>query len=96
VLAALRILSIRGCSPQASDAAADILAALRPMPTKEEWEAEELHQYGLIAVDSKGNATQLEKVTYDVATAYLPKDVQQACPPQHVHAHVHAHVHVLL
>jgi len=45
------------------------------MPTKAEWEAEELHQYGLIAVDSKGGATQLEKVTYDVAVAYLPPDV---------------------
>lgn len=58
------------------NAPADILAALRPMPTKEEWEAEQLHQYGLIAVDSKGCATQLEKVTYDVAVQYLPKDVQ--------------------
>ena len=32
------------------------------MPTKEQWEAEALHQYGLIAVDSKGDAMQLEKV----------------------------------
>ena len=47
------------------------------MPTKEQWEEEQLHQYGLIAVDSAGNATQLEKVTYDVAMAFLPKDVQQ-------------------
>jgi len=62
---------------KASTAPADILAALRPMPTKAEWEAEELHQYGLIAVDSKGSATQLEKVTYDVAVQYLPKDVVQ-------------------
>ena len=62
---------------QTSTAPADILAALRPMPTKEEWEAEQLHQYGLIAVDSKGGATQLEKVTYDVAVKYLPKDVVQ-------------------
>jgi len=54
---------------------ADILAALRPMPTKAEWEAEELHQYGLVAIDSKGSATQLEKVTYDVAKEYLPSDV---------------------
>jgi len=60
-----------------SSAPADILAALRPMPTKEEWEAEQLHQYGLIAVDSKGGATQLEKVTYDVAMQYLPKDIVQ-------------------
>lgn len=29
-----------------SSAPADILAALRPMPTKEQWEEEELHQYG--------------------------------------------------
>jgi len=47
------------------------------MPTKEEWEAEELHQYGLIAVDPRGAATQLEKVTYDVAKAYLPADVEK-------------------
>ncbi|CAE7654414.1 ABCG25, partial [Symbiodinium sp. CCMP2592] len=33
--------------------------------------------YGLIAVDSKGDAMQLEKVTYDVAVQYLPKDVAQ-------------------
>lgn len=60
---------------KATTHAADILAALRPMPTKAEWEGEELHQYGLIAVDSSGDAMQLEKVTYDVATQYLPKDV---------------------
>ena len=40
-----------------------------------EWEAEQLHQYGLIAVDPRGDAMQLEKVTYDVAKAYLPADV---------------------
>jgi len=62
---------------QPSSKPADILAALRPMPTKEEWEAEELHQYGLIAVDSSGAATQLEKVTYDTARAYLPADVEK-------------------
>lgn len=60
---------------KASEHHADILAALRPMPTKSEWESEELHQYGLIAVDSKGDAMQLEKVTYEVATKYLPEDV---------------------
>ena len=32
------------------------------------------HQYGLIAVDPRGDAMQLEKVTYDVAKAYLPAD----------------------
>jgi len=61
---------------QPSTYPADILAALRPMPTKEQWEAEELHQYGLIATDSKGDAMQLEKVTYDVAMQYLPSDVK--------------------
>ena len=60
-----------------SSAPADILAALRPMPSKEEWEAEELHQYGLIAVDPRGAATQLEKVTYETAVAYLPGDVEK-------------------
>ena len=66
---------VPSCGIQESSMPADILAALRPMPTKAEWEAEELHQYGLIAVDTKGSATQLEKVTYDVAMQYLPSDV---------------------
>mmetsp|Transcript_26970 Transcript_26970/g.87135 ORF Transcript_26970/g.87135 Transcript_26970/m.87135 type:complete len:487 (-) Transcript_26970:170-1630(-) len=57
--------------------AADILAALRPMPSKEEWEASQLHQYGLIALGRSGDATQLEKVTYDTAMAYLPADVDK-------------------
>ena len=34
-------------------------------------------RYGLIAVDSKGDAMQLEKVTYDIAMQYLPKEVKQ-------------------
>ena len=41
-----------------------------------------LHQYGLIAVDTKGGATQLEKVTYDTAMAYLPQDVVRRSPEQ--------------
>ena len=68
---------VPSCGVQQTDKAADILAALRPMPTKAEWEAEGLHQYGLIAVAEDGSAMQLEKVTYDVATRYLPKDVKQ-------------------
>lgn len=68
---------VPSCGIAPSSFPADILAALRPMPTKAEWEAEELHQYGLIAVDSRGGATQLEKVTYDVAMAYLPSDVER-------------------
>jgi len=68
---------VPSCGIQSSDYPADILAALRPMPTKEQWEAEALHQYGLIAVDSKGDAMQLEKVTYDIAKLYLPSEVKQ-------------------
>jgi hypothetical protein len=68
---------VPSCGIQESNKPADILAALRPMPTKAEWEAEELHQYGLIAVDTKGSATQLEKVSYETAVAYLPSDVQK-------------------
>ena len=66
---------VPSCGVAPSSAPADILAALRPMPSRAEWEAEQLHQYGLIAVDAAGGATQLEKVTYDVATAFLPPDV---------------------
>lgn len=62
---------------QKSEHAADILAALRPMPTKAEWEAGQLHQYGLIALGRSGDATQLEKVNYDTAMAYLPADVEK-------------------
>lgn len=68
---------VPSCGIRACDAPADILAALRPMPTEQQWKDEELHQYGLIAVDPRGAATQLEKVTYDVAKQYLPSDVQQ-------------------
>ena len=68
---------VPSCGVQQTDKAADILAALRPMPSKEEWEAEGLHQYGLIAVADDGSAMQLEKVTYDVAVRYLPKNVKQ-------------------
>jgi len=62
---------------QPSTHPADILAALRPMPSKAEWEAGQLHQYGLIAVGTAGDATQLEKVDYDTAKAYLPPDVER-------------------
>ncbi|CAJ1362380.1 unnamed protein product, partial [Effrenium voratum] len=67
---------VPSCGISASSYPADILAALRPMPTKAQWEEEALHQYGLIAVDAAGDAMQLEKVTYDVAMQYLPSDVQ--------------------
>ncbi|CAK8989984.1 Uncharacterized protein SCF082_LOCUS2064 [Durusdinium trenchii] len=68
---------VPSCGIKSSNYPADILAALRPMPTKAQWESEALHQYGLIAVDAKGDAMQLEKVTYDVAMQYLPSGVQQ-------------------
>jgi len=54
---------VPSCGVQQTDKAADILAALRPMPTKAEWEAEGLHQYGLIAVAEDGSAMQLEKAS---------------------------------
>jgi hypothetical protein len=50
---------------------ADILCKLRPMPTAEEWEAEGLHTYGLIAVNAAGAAAQVEKVTHETATRLL-------------------------
>ena len=37
---------VPSCGIAPSTLPADILAALRPMPTQAEWEAEELHQYG--------------------------------------------------
>merc|ERR1740124_244461 len=51
---------------QQTDKAADILAALRPMPSKEEWEAEGLHQYGLIAVTDDGSAVQQTDKAADI------------------------------
>ena len=54
-----------------TDHPADIMAQLSPMPTQAEWESRGLHQYGLIAVDAAGDATQLEKVGYADATRYV-------------------------
>jgi hypothetical protein len=56
---------------------ADILAALGPMPSEEEWQERALHQYGLIGTDPLGDAMQLEKVSFAEAVALLPKDVQR-------------------
>mmetsp|Transcript_28372 Transcript_28372/g.47615 ORF Transcript_28372/g.47615 Transcript_28372/m.47615 type:complete len:541 (-) Transcript_28372:459-2081(-) len=50
---------------------ADILACLGPMPTQAEWAEKGLEKYGLIAVNDSGEATQVEKVTYDQATDLL-------------------------
>ena len=40
----------------------DIMCTLRSMPSAEEWDAQGLDKYGLIAVNAKGNAAQVEKV----------------------------------
>jgi len=50
---------------------ADILAALGPMPSEEEWVAKEMHKYGLIAVNAQGQGAQVEKVDYGTATTLL-------------------------
>lgn len=49
----------------------DILAACRPMPTEEEWKAEGLDKYGLIAVNDEDNAAQVDKVSHATATRLL-------------------------
>jgi hypothetical protein len=49
----------------------DILATLGPMPSSEEWAAKSLEKYGLIAVNEKGEAAQVEKVSYDEAQEFL-------------------------
>jgi len=50
---------------------ADILAVMGPMPTAEEWRERGLEKYGLIAVNDSNEATQVEKVSYETATALL-------------------------
>ena len=53
---------------------ADILCALGPMPSAEEWKAQGLEQYGLIAASAEGSVlAMMEKVTHDVASAQLQK-----------------------
>ena len=56
---------------------ADILCKLRPMPTAEEWATEGLQNYGLIAVNDKGQAAQVEKVTHETATRLLQDGLGQ-------------------
>ena len=56
---------------------ADILCKLRPMPTADEWAAEGLQNYGLIAVNDKGQAAQVEKVTHETATRLLQDGLGQ-------------------
>ena len=49
----------------------DIMCTLRSMPTAEEWSAEGLEKYGLIAENAQGNAAQVEKVSHATATDLL-------------------------
>jgi len=49
----------------------DILAMLGAWPTKEQWIAKGLDQFGLIAVSTAGAAAQVEKVDYDTAEKLL-------------------------
>lgn len=49
----------------------DILAALAPMPTEQEWTEKGLEKYGLIAVNQQDNAAQVDKVTYETARRML-------------------------
>uniref|UniRef100_M4BTH2 RxLR effector candidate protein n=1 Tax=Hyaloperonospora arabidopsidis (strain Emoy2) TaxID=559515 RepID=M4BTH2_HYAAE len=49
----------------------DILAALAPMPSAEEWKDKGLEKYGLIAVNQQDNAAQVDKVTHETAIRLL-------------------------
>ena len=50
------------------------------MPTADEWAAEGLQNYGLIAVNDKGQAAQVEKVTHETATRLLQDGLGQDEP----------------
>jgi hypothetical protein len=50
---------------------ADILAMLGSFPSAEEWKKRGLEKYGLILVNDKGNASQVEKVSHDTASELL-------------------------
>ncbi|GLE02010.1 hypothetical protein PINS_up010848 [Pythium insidiosum] len=49
----------------------DILAALAPMPTEQEWTDKGLEKYGLIAVNQQDDAAQVDKVSYETARRML-------------------------
>lgn len=44
--------------------AIDILVKLNPMPSAEEWKERGLDKYGLVAIDAKGDAQQIDKADY--------------------------------
>lgn len=47
-----------------SKAHIDILALVSDLPSKDEWEAKKMHNYGLIAIDRSGHAKDVEKCDY--------------------------------
>ncbi|RLN13980.1 hypothetical protein BBJ28_00023799, partial [Nothophytophthora sp. Chile5] len=49
----------------------DILAALAPMPSEQEWQEKGLDKYGLIVVNQQDNAAQVDKVTHETANRLL-------------------------
>ncbi|CAI5725434.1 unnamed protein product [Hyaloperonospora brassicae] len=49
----------------------DILAALAPLPSAAEWKAKGLDKYGLIAVNQKDSAAQVDKVSHETASRLL-------------------------
>eukprot|EP00940_MAST-03C_sp_MAST-3C-sp2_P001667 g1667.t1 len=50
---------------------ADILAMLGKFPSAKEWEERGLEKYGLITVNDKGDASQVEKVSHQTASKLL-------------------------
>jgi len=66
-----------GRAPAAAHA--DILCKLIPMPSAEEWAAQGLEKYGLLAVGADGSAAQVEKVDHATATTMLASlgEIQQ-------------------
>lgn len=49
----------------------DIICSLRKMPDEAAWQRDGLQNYGLIAVDAKGSAKQIEKISYAEASALI-------------------------
>lgn len=56
---------------------ADILCQLSAFPTREEWDARGLQNYGLIAVGDHGDAKQVEKISFERASDLVASGVLQ-------------------
>ena len=50
--------------PYTADHEADILARIGPSPTAQDWEEHRLQSYGILAIDQKGHAQQIEKIDF--------------------------------